>query len=142
MTFEERILAPIWWWLAGLGIVASVALAVFAYVEPWQAIVLVSLSAVVVLVGLWALTMRVRVGHGALVVGRFRLEAEYIAGAAATDRDGGAAIDRHAFFLTRPFAKHLVRVTLDDPADPHTAWLISTNRPDDLASAIEALQEQ
>lgn len=141
MTYEERIPVPWLWWLFGAGVVASVALATFVYVEAWQSITLVILAAVLIVVALLSYTMRIRVADGVLTVGRHQLEGEYVAEAVPVEHDGGASVDRDAFFLTRPWVKGLVRVVLDDPADPHPSWLVSSRRPDELAAAVNAMQE-
>ena len=36
--------------------------------------------------------------------------------------------------------RDVVKVEIDDDADPHSAWLINTRKPDELAGAIRAIQ--
>lgn len=141
MTYQERLRAPWLWWLLGVGLVASVILAVFIFVDLWLVITLAVLSTLVVVLGILGFSLDIRVDEGGLAVGRYRLEAPYIAGAETVDGDVRAATDERSFMLTRPYVQQKVRVLIDDPADPHPAWLISTRRPAQLIAAIEAVKE-
>ena len=48
----------------------------------------------------------------------------------------GPGADHRAFLFTRPFIRDVVKVTLDDPADPHPYWLVSTRDAAALAAAL------
>lgn len=141
MTYQERLRAPWLWWLLGVGLVASVILAVFVFVDLWLVITLAVLSTLVVVLGILGFSLDIRVDEGGLAVGRYRLEAPYIAGAEIVDGDVRAHTDERSFMLTRPYVQQKVRVLIDDPADPHPAWLISTRRPAALIAALEAVKE-
>mgnify|MGYP001941645733 CR=1 FL=1 len=141
MTYQERLRAPWLWWILGVGLVASVILAVFVFVDLWLVITLAVLSTLVVVLGILGFSLDIRVDEGGLAVGRYRLEAPYIAGAEIVDGDVRAATDERSFMLTRPYVQQKVRVLIDDPADPHPAWLISTRRPAALIAALEAVKE-
>lgn len=142
---DERLRAPAWWWLLVLLLVVTAAVAVFAYVSPPVGIAvtlffLVGLSGILIGYG----SLRVRVDQDQLQVGRFRIESRWIAGAEVVEGQAardllGAGADRRDFLLTRPYIDGVVRVRLDDPADPHPHWIISTRRPQQLADAIEQL---
>jgi len=74
----------------------------------------------------------------------YRLESRYIAAAEPYEGEAarealGPAADPRAFLFTRPFITDVVRIDLDDLADPHPYWLVSTRRPKDLAAALRAL---
>ncbi|WP_297747926.1 DUF3093 domain-containing protein [uncultured Tessaracoccus sp.] len=141
MTYQERLRAPWLWWLLGVGLVASVILAVFVFVELWLVITLAVLSTLVVVLGILGFSLDIKVDERGLAVGRHLLEAPYIAGAEVVDGDVRADTDERSFMLTRPYVRQKVRVLIDDPADPHPAWLISTRRPAELVSAVEAVKE-
>lgn len=138
MKYEERVVPPLSWWLAGLGLVVSVAVAVFAYVELWLAILLVALAGVATVVALLGYTLRIRVGDDGLRVGRHLLEPEYIASVEAVEELPGMG-EHDSFLILRPYCKQQVRVVLDDPADPHPAWFVSTRNGERLAEAIQGL---
>lgn len=139
--------APWWWWALGALLAATLIGAVLAYVDAWTALafsVAVVLGGAALLVGY---TLKVQVDDEALTVGRNRLEGRYIADAEAFDGEAarrvtGPEADRTAFLQTRPYAGGIVRVTLDDPADPHGCWLISTRHPKELAEAVRTMCEE
>lgn len=141
MTYQERLRAPWLWWLLGVGLVGSVILAVFVFVDLWLVITLAVLSAVVVVLGIVGFSLSIHVDERGLTVGRHCLEAPYIGGAEVVDGDVRADTDERSFMLTRPYVPRKVRVLIDDPADPHQAWLISTRHPAELVAAIEAVKE-
>lgn len=128
-----------YWWIIGFGLVVSVFLAVFAYVELWLTATLVILSAILVVVGLLGFTLHIKVTQDELIVGSHVLEAAYIGGAEIVEGDVRAATDAESFMLTRPYAKQKVRVAINDAADPHPAWLVSTKHPQALVAAIRRL---
>lgn len=146
MTYRERVWAPIVWWIVGLGITATLAVAVIAYVEPARGIPFVVLGFALVIVGLLAYTLRIEIRDGELLVGRYRLEREYLGPVAALDGEAtatalGPAAERDVLFVTRPFVRTAVRVGIDDAADPHPAWIVTTRRPEELAAALRTLRE-
>ena len=48
--------------------------------------------------------------------------------------------DARSYLLTRPYVKQLVRIEVNDPADPHPAWLVSTRHPRRLAAVAEQVR--
>lgn len=125
-------------------LVGSLAVAVLAYVDSTVGIAFSVAAAFAVVVLLIGYGLPVTVDDEALAVGRFRLEGRYIATAEAYEGDAaqraqGPDADHTALLQTRPYAKGLVRVVLDDPADPHRSWLISTRRPQELAEAVRSI---
>lgn len=145
MTYSERLHLPWWWMLVGLLFGASIAVAVLAYVELRVGIafsVLLMLGTALLLFAYGRAALRV--DDAGLSVGRYRLEGRYIAGATALQGEAartalGPDADHRAFLFTRPFVPSVVRVDLDDAADPHPYWLVSTRHPEALAAAIEAI---
>ena len=56
---------------------------------------------------------------------------------AATRGLRGPAGEASAYFCVRPaVASRAVAVVVADPADPHPYWLVSSRRPDELATAL------
>lgn len=84
----------------------------------------------------------VRVDERHLRAGRASLPVQYIGRVRALDSAATAAArgpggDANAFLLLRNgYAKTSVAVEVTDPRDPHSYWLISSRRPEALASAI------
>lgn len=116
-----------------------------AYVQIEIGVAIVALFAVAVMAILVGYgSSRLRVADGALHVGRHMIEGHWIAcaepfdGASAAATAGPGANPKD-FLHTRPYIAGLVRVTLDDPADPHPHWLVSTRSPEPLAEAINGI---
>ena len=142
MTYSERLKVPaLWLVVAALGLL-SLAVAVFAYLPVGQSAAFTGLAVVGAAVGLYAYGRTpLTVDGEAFTAGRYRLERSYIADAEAiTGADAAHAVgpgaDYRAFLFTRPFIRDVVKVTLDDPADPHPYWLVSTRDAAALAAAL------
>lgn len=144
MTYRERLYIPWWWAVIALLFWASLAVAVLAYVPLGPAVAFSVLAAIGIGVALLAYgSTLIGVEGATFAAGRYRVSGEYIAGAAAlTGEDARRAVgpeaDHRAFLFTRPFVTGLVRVDLQDPADPHPYWLVSSRRPEKLAAAVES----
>ena len=146
MTYRERLHIPWWWGVIGALFIASIVIAVVAYL-PWElGLSMSALAAVAVVLGLVAYSRTLlSVDDGAFHAGRNTIEARYIGSATPFEGDDaraaiGVDADHRAFLFTRPFLKSVVRVDVDDAADPHPHWLVSTRRPQELAQAIESLK--
>lgn len=145
VSYRERLSIPWWWALVGLLFVVSIALILVFSLDPWLGIAASVLTLVGVGIFLASYSMTtVAVEDGALRAGRNRLEGDYVGGVEALTGDAartavGPGADPRAFLFTRPFIRDLVRVHVDDPADSHPYWLVSTRHPDRLARAIEEM---
>lgn len=143
MAFRERLLVPAWWWLIG-GLVASgMALAVWSYLGP-----VAGIGATVLFVGavVAALTaygvMQIVVDERGVRVGANRVEWAWLGECEPLDATGtarllGECADPRAFLATRPYVKTAVRLQIDDAADPHPYWVVSTRQPAAFAAAYE-----
>ena len=140
--YTERLSAAWWLWLA-LPVLAGVLAAEVFLGAPGAAtwvpyLLLLPLTTV----GLWWLgRIRVEVSNGELRVDDARLPLRYVASVTPLDvtakRDLlGPYAEEHAFVIQRPWIDGAVRIDLDDPDDPTPYWLVSTRRPDALATAI------
>ena len=143
-SYEERLVAPLAWWLAGLGFVVIVWW-IFLVATPlwlaWTAAV-VALALVVGLVGHYS-SVRVAVSNGELCAGRAHIPLALCGAVEPLDRDqardaGGASADARAYLVLRPYISTAVRVAIDDPQDPVPYWLLSTRHPARLAAAVRA----
>jgi hypothetical protein len=153
VRFDERLSAPLWWWIPGLGVIALLVITVRLGHPTWP----MWLPAVVLL-PLLAITMvrtgRIRVtvvddaeGRAVLTVGPATLPARFISGVtvvAAKDKQPvlGPELDPAAYVVHRPWIGPMVQVTLDDPADPTPYWLFSVRHPEALAESLRAVHDQ
>lgn len=141
MAYRERLTLS-WWWIGVVaGLILSVALVYFVYQPPQVAgAVTLGLVAVAVAATLAGAT-RVDVRPTGLHCGSSLLEPRYIGDAHALTADQtrerlGPGADPRAFLVTRFYIPRAVEVTVDDPADPHPYWLVSSRHPEELADAI------
>lgn len=143
MSYTERLHIPWWWIVIGILFVASVGVAVIAYLELWLAITVIALSLVGVALGLLAYSRtQLSVDAEAFTAGRYRLEHAYRGEVTAYEGEAARAAlgpdaDHTAFLFTRPYIDGLVRIDVEDEADPHGCWLVSTRRPKELAAALD-----
>lgn len=148
MDYRERLWVPVSWWVIGMFFAVSFATAVgFAY-GPLVSLAGGGLAVAVVAVGLVRYgSTTIVVDRTGLRVGPYRLEAEYLGevvchtGEAARARLGPGA-DRRALLVTRGYLPACVEVGIDDPADPHPYWLVSTRHPEELAGALRQMADR
>ena len=84
---------------------------------------------------------QLRVEAGIFTAGRARIPVALLTDpwpldAETTHRLVGREANGRAYHLLRPYLKRAVQVTVTDPADPVPYWLVSTRRPEELASAL------
>lgn len=141
VSYRERLIVPVWWWLFGAFVVVSLIVAVWAYMgEAWAIgmAIVASLAAGALLIG-WGSAV-VSVDSEGIRVGRANIDWVYVADVVPLDRQAtqnqlGVASDPRGWFFTRPYIATAIRVDLDDPADPHPFWLVSTRQPNNLVDA-------
>lgn len=143
-TYRERLM-PAWWaWLlaALLGVMLGVAYgAALGGTAGWIA---GSATVVVLLLVIWTTSPTIAVEDGELRAAGARLPAASIAAvepvtAADIARLRGPGSDARLFVSLRPWSGPSgVLVTLDDPDDPHPAWLLTSRHPSRLTEAITA----
>lgn len=142
MTYRERLLVPVWWWCFGAFMVFGMVLAVWAWWgTSWGIATAVGFGAA--LVALLALigSARVVVDERGIEAGGARLEWAWAGevtplDASETQRALGVDADPSAYLLTRPYIRTAVRIDVDDAADPHPYWLVSTRHPDAVVAAV------
>jgi hypothetical protein len=145
--YRERLVVPTSWWLIPIVGAVSVWLAVQHVYGPRVSVPVAIVVLLLASVGL--------VGYGRVVVavepegflaGRARLPLWAVgdvvplaADQARTAR--GTEADPRAFLLVRGYINPMVRVAVNDPADPVPYWLVSTRRPDELSAALSAARD-
>ena len=147
-TYSER-LVPRWWaWLLAMGLVAMLSIAYGAALGAAAGWGVALITGSLVLVLLLVTAPRVRVEPDALVVDGARLPVTSIGDVATVTGPQIAALrgpgaDARTFVALRPWsARDGVLVRLDDPDDPHPAWLFSSRHPGRVAAALAATMER
>jgi Protein of unknown function (DUF3093) len=142
--YHERLHAPLRWWVQGTMLVASAWLAAAVALPAAGAFAVAAVG--LVLMSAFLLSYggaRIEVGGGMLRAGPAGIETSLVGAATPLDapgtrRQAGVDADARAYLLLRPFVKTSVRVEVTDPADPTPYWLLSSRRPEALASALDA----
>jgi hypothetical protein len=143
MLFRERLSVPVLWWVLAVGFAVSLLLAIGLYLGlAWG--IGAAVAGLAVAAGLFTrAAVVILVDPQAIRIGRAQIEHRYIAGSRALDpeatrRRGGVEADARAHLVLRPYIGTAVEITLADPADPVPYWLVSSRRPDQLATALTA----
>ena len=145
VRYHELLRPSPWLWLMALGAGLFLGAAYGFALGPIAGAVT---AAAVCGIGCWITArrfVRVSVDDGSLRAGRASLPARYIGRVraldqAATAQARGPGADANAYLVLRMgYAKSAVAVEVADPADPHSYWLISSRRPEALASAIMSM---
>ncbi len=143
---EERLRAPLsWWLLAGL-LSLAVAWSFLLATPPWFAGMCGFVTLALVGGGLWSFgSVRVAVvtadGRAGLVAGRARLPLQHAGIPQALDpvqarRRMGPDADVRAFLVTRPYLHRAVLIPVEDTRDPTPYWLVASRSPEQLVAAL------
>ena len=146
-AYRERLLPRIWVWLVLAGLAGMLAVAygaAFGAATGWL-VWLIGLGIAVLL--LWVTAPAVRVSRGELQVGAAAVPLDCIGTVEEVDAVRirelrGPGADARLFTAVRPWSCSAgVLVAIEDPTDPHPAWLISSRHPDRLAQALTATMD-
>jgi hypothetical protein len=140
-VYRERLRPALWVYLA-TALVIPASLLVFLPIS-----LIAGIAAAVLLYGaivgvLLATTATIEVTDDELRAGRAHISRRHVASAAGYRGDEaraerGVRLDMRAWLLLRGWIDPVVRIELDDPADPTPYWLVSTRHPDELAAALK-----
>jgi hypothetical protein len=88
----------------------------------------------------------IAIEDGMLRAGRARIDVQLTGAAEALHGEDartarGTGLDARAWTVLRGWVDGVVRVPLQDPADPAPYWLVSSRHPEDLAAALERARE-
>ena len=145
VVFRERVTPSAGWWIIALSLSAMTSLLALPLTPVGAALTPLVVGAAVVF---WMLSLstRITVTDDLFAAGRAHIERAHITGATAHDEEEsfaqrGRLLDARAFLILRPWAKTVVRVEIDDPADPTPYWLFSSRRGEEFVHALRSLQE-
>lgn len=145
--YRERLRVPLSWWLIPLLATVSVWLAVHHVYGPRLSIPVAAGVLLLSSAGLIAYGSAVTaVESDGFVAGRARLPLWAVGEVIALDADRarvarGTEADPRAYLLVRGYIGPMVRVGVEDPADPVPYWLVSTRHPNELAAALSAARD-
>jgi hypothetical protein len=143
-SYRERLLPRWWTWLVVALLVTMLAVAYGAALGATVGWIVTAIGGALAVWFLVVTAPTVEVAEGNLVVDGARLPVTSIAEVAEVDaaeiaRLRGPGADARLFVALRPWsAPNGVLVRLDDPADPHPAWLFTSRHPARVRQVIAA----
>lgn len=146
-AYRERLVVPLMWWVLLAGLAASAWL---VYHQAYGPSVSLPVAGGVFLLGAAALLaygrLRIAVGGDGVSVGRARLPLTALGPAEALTGDAartarGPGLDPRAYLAIRGYVPGVVRIGVDDDADPTPYWLVSTRHPERLLAELEAARQ-
>ncbi len=146
-TYRERLLPKWWAWLVAFSLVLMIAVAYGAALEPLIGLAVGIVGGAVAAWLLWISAPVIEVSDGQLRVAGACLPCTSIAEVTEIDAAGiaelrGPGSDARLFVSLRPWSTSSgVLVRLDDPDDPHPAWLFSSRDPGRVHSALAATMD-
>lgn len=142
MTYSERLRPPLLWWIV-FGLVAvTFVIAVAVFLSPGFVAAALVVAVAVEIAVMHSFSAGLRVSEEGVRAGRALLEWPYVGSVRTLTRDEvrlrfGRDADPRAYAVVRSFVDEAVEITVEDPADPHPYWLVSTGDAAALAEAIE-----
>ncbi|MFV0452488.1 MAG: DUF3093 domain-containing protein [Propioniciclava sp.] len=143
MLYRERLRVPLSWWFIGLGLGVTTVTAVGFIFGPWASVSAGLVTALVIGAFLaWTGRIVVMVAPEGLRVGSAFIAWSYVGEVTALSVEQARALlgpdaDSRAHVVQRPWLSLAVRVAVDDPADPHPYWLVSTRSPAQICAVAE-----
>ncbi|QFZ24110.1 DUF3093 domain-containing protein [Saccharothrix syringae] len=142
IAFRERLYVPWWGWPLPLGAAVLLAAEIhmgFPGVRSWLPYAVLVPLVVLLIVRMGA--VKVEVSGGELRVGEAHVPLELLGEVEVFDarskrRAMGPNLDPAAFVAHRGWVGPMVRVKLEDPADPTPYWLFSVRSADELAAVL------
>lgn len=141
--WRESLRPAWWWWLVCVPLWFTVYVAVWAYLGGWWALGIT--VAIALFTGSWIvqLGLHTAADSSGFRAGRNRIDWRWVSHASPMDAAQTQAHlhspgNHRDFLLTRSYVGPSVVLWLDDPADPHPAWVVSTRRPEQLARVVNA----
>lgn len=140
--YYERLAVPASWWLLGAGFTLAVGWAFFVATPLAATVVATAVTGVLVALGLVRYGgIVVAVDQDGLTAGRAHLPWPCVGAAtpldpAATRAVLGREADARAYLMTRAYCRSAVKVMVEDASDPTPYWVVSTRRPQALATRL------
>jgi len=146
VTYRERLWPGPWIFIATALLIPG-GLLVFLPIGVWVGIPAAIILYAAAVVFLIATTPTIEVTADTFVAGRARLPLTAVGEITVITGDDvfiarGRELDARAYTLIRGWVKDVVRVENIDPADPVPYWLVSSRRPQELATALRAATAQ
>lgn len=139
--FQERITPSIGVTVSLLALDIAIAFALWAALGERIALVVLILALVLCAIWWWSAIQRIFVDDEILQVNQARIPLSLLREVEPLDQEAwrvriGVEYDPRIFHAHRFWIRSGVQITLEDPRDPHPAWLVGTRRFLELADLI------
>lgn len=141
MAYRERLWPAVWVWILMFGCAGMLAWALAFALGPAWGLTTLIVCALLIVLGVAVTLSNIAVTDTGICVDRVFLPRDSVRGVHALDSAQMRITLRTppgpTFLGIRPWAcREGVLLELDDPADPHTHWLLSSRHPLRLTEAI------
>jgi hypothetical protein len=145
-TFQERLWPSAGQWTFAFIMTASLGIAYGRAYGMDLGVIVGIVATIVVAIGMIVNAPLIQIDELNFRVGRARLPIQYVGKIQKLDeeqsrRARSTDANSNAHFQLRGGIKHTVIVEVTDAQDPHPYWQISSRKPDELISALNATKE-
>ncbi len=144
--YHERLWPAPWVWAVAVMFGAGIGIIMVRF-GPAAMVTVAVVATAVLMAALARTTPEIAVAGGELRAGRARVPLPLTGGVTPLDgtamrHEAGPGLDVRAYLCIRGWIRTGVRVDLTDPNDPTPYWLVSSRRPDELATALGAARRR
>jgi hypothetical protein len=141
LLFREKLTPPLWGWVALTGFSLMLAISVSAVFGNFVAIIVFLILDVLFIFIAIRFSPVIKVDDQYLYANKAKLPLKTISQATSlnarqTTKIRGVDADPKCFSATSPLINTAIRIDFEDLADPHTYWLLSTRKPEQLSKVL------
>lgn len=141
LLFREKLTPPLWGWVALTGFSLMLAISVSAVFGNFVAIIVFIILDVLFIFIAIKFSPVIKVDDQYLYANKAKLPLKIISKATGLDarqttKIRGVDADPKCFSATSPLINTAIRIDFEDMDDPHTYWLLSTRKPEQLSKVL------
>jgi uncharacterized protein YxeA len=141
LVFREKLSPSYWVWLFLIGIDLMFAISFSAVFDNIAAIVLFVILLIIFILTAFFKVKLIKVDQEYLYVDKAKLPLKIITRATPmsvkdTSKLRGVAVDLKAFHVISPLVTTSIKIDFDDRQDPHSYWLVSTRKANELSTVL------
>ena len=141
LQFREKLTPPIWGWVALTGFCLMLAVSVSAVFGDLTAVIVFVVLVLLFIFFGFKYSPVIKVDNEFLYANKAKLPLHIIKKAtplsvSETTKIRGVNADPKCFSATSPLINTSIRIDFEDKDDPHTYWLLSTRKPEELSRVL------
>jgi hypothetical protein len=141
LLFREKLTPPIWGWVALTGFCLMLAVSVSAVFGDLLALIVFVILVLFFILLSFKFSPVIKVDNEFLYSNKAKLPLHIIKKAtplsvSETTKIRGINADPKCFSATSPLINTSIRIDFEDKDDPHTYWLLSTRKPEELSRVL------